>query len=131
MIIVDASSLYDVITEGPHATWVRDRLVDSDDLAAPELIDAEIVGLLRRDVAAGVLDPSRGEIALAELFDWPGERIAHRSLSARVWELRDNVRTWDAYYVALAEAFECPLLTLDHRLTRASGPQCTFWSPHS
>lgn len=131
MIVVDASGLYEVITEGPQGEWVREKLTKSDELFAPELIDVEIVGLLRRDVAAQLLDSSRAEIALAELIDWPGERIPHRSLNRRVWDLRSNVRTSDAYYVALAEVLRCPLLTLDARLSRASGPGCQFISPKS
>ena len=131
MIVVDASGLYEVITEGPQAEWVREQLTKSDELFAPELIDVEIVGLLRRDVDAQVLDSSRAEIALAELIDWPGERIPHRSLNRRVWDLRNNVRTPDAYYVALAEVLRCSLLTLDARLSRASGPRCEFVAPKS
>ena len=129
MLVVDASALYEVVTEGTQAEWVRLQFAASDEISAPELIDIELVGLLRRDVAAGLLDPSRAEIALAESIDWPGERISLRSLSYRVWDLRDNVRTSDAFYVALAETFRCPLLTLDLRLARATGPQCVFVVP--
>lgn len=42
----------------------------------------------------------------------------------RVWQLRDTVRGWDAFYVVLAEAMNATLLTMDSRLTRASGPRC-------
>ena len=42
----------------------------------------------------------------------------------RVWELRENLTSYDAWYVAVAEAFDCPLATLDRRLSRASGPTC-------
>ena len=129
MLIVDASGLYEVITEGPRAEWVRQQLELFDELAAPELVDVEVVGLLRRDTAAQLLDVSRAEIALGELSDWPGERVPHRSLSKRVWELRGNVRTTDAFYVALAETLLCPLLTLDVKLARANGPQCEFIIP--
>jgi Predicted nucleic acid-binding protein, contains PIN domain len=129
VLVVDASCLYEVITEGPLAPWVRQTLLSADDPVAPEIIDSEVVGVLRRDVARGELEVSRAEIAIVELFDWPGERIALRNLNQRVWDLRANVRTNDAYYVALAEAIGCPLITLDARLTRASGPRCTFLTP--
>lgn len=36
---------------------------------------------------------------------------------------------YDAWYVALAEMFACPLATLDGRLSRATGPQCQFATP--
>jgi len=42
----------------------------------------------------------------------------------RAWKLRNSVRGWDAFYVALAEAFDATLLTLDSRLPRAHGPAC-------
>ena len=47
----------------------------------------------------------------------------------RVWELRRNVTCYDAWYVALAEAFDCPLATLDGKLSRASGPTCGIITP--
>jgi predicted nucleic acid-binding protein len=59
-----------------------------------------------------------------DLWDWPGERFEHRPLLHRAWELRDNVREWDAFYVALAEALNGTLLTLDRRLSRAPGVRC-------
>lgn len=37
--------------------------------------------------------------------------------------------TWDAYYVALAEALDAPLVTLDRQLERADGPECKFIIP--
>ncbi|MCW2650038.1 MAG: putative nucleic acid-binding protein contains domain [Mycobacterium sp.] len=62
--------------------------------------------------------------AVADLRDWPGERFGHRWLLERAWRLRDSIRGWDAFYVALAEAFDATLLTLDGRLALAHGPTC-------
>ena len=42
----------------------------------------------------------------------------------RAYELRATVTVYDAVYVALAEALDCPLLTADARLARAPGPRC-------
>ena len=47
----------------------------------------------------------------------------------RVWALRSNLSSYDAWYVALAEALGCPLLTLYARLSRASGPGCEIVVP--
>ena len=52
------------------------------------------------------------------------ERFGARGLLPRIWELRDSVSSYDATYVALAEALECALLTADGRLARAHGPRC-------
>ena len=40
-----------------------------------------------------------------------------------------NVTSYNAWYIAAAEAFELPLATLDQRLSRASGPSCRFRLP--
>jgi predicted nucleic acid-binding protein len=126
MLVVDASCLYEVLVDGPAAEAVRARLADDEGCAAPHLIDAEVLALIRRDHLRGVLDRTAAHQAVEDLFAWPGERFGHRSLLARAWELRATVRSWDALYVALAEALGGTLLTLDARLARASGPGCAF-----
>jgi predicted nucleic acid-binding protein len=47
-------------------------------------------------------------------------------LLGRVWQLRENLSAYDATYVAVAEAFEVPLMTADGRLARAPGPRCAI-----
>ena len=54
----------------------------------------------------------------------PSQRHHARTAAARCWELRDNVTTYDAAYVALAEALRVPLLTADARLANAPGIRC-------
>lgn len=124
MLVVDASCLYEVVADGPDAQSVRRRLAEDTDQAAPQLIDAEVLGLIRRDSLTRRLDGTAAGQAVADLRDWPGERFGHRLLLDRAWELRDNVRTWDALYVALAEAMRATLITRDERLARAEGPTC-------
>ncbi len=48
-------------------------------------------------------------------------RYPHTSLVERIWSLRDNLTACDAAYVALAEALDAPLVTLDARLASAPG----------
>lgn len=55
--------------------------------------------------------------------------VPFEPFAERVWELRRNVTSYDAWYVAVAEAFRLPLATLDRRLSRASGPSCRFRLP--
>ena len=82
--------------------------------------------MIRRHHFAGALDTTAAAQAVDDLADWPGERYGHRTLLARAWELRATVRSWDALYVALAEAFEATLVTTDARLARAIGPECAI-----
>jgi predicted nucleic acid-binding protein len=39
-------------------------------------------------------------------------------LLERIWELRVNLSSYDAGYVALAEVLDCPFVTADARLSR-------------
>ena len=47
----------------------------------------------------------------------------------RIWALRSNLTSYDAWYVALTEALGCPLATLDRKLGRATGPVCEIVTP--
>ena len=49
------------------------------------------------------------------------QRHSHEALLERAWALRTNVTTYDAVYVALAEALDATLLTCDSKLARAPG----------
>ncbi|HVM53572.1 MAG TPA: type II toxin-antitoxin system VapC family toxin [Acidimicrobiales bacterium] len=126
MLIVDASSLYEVVADTARADDVRARLALDADHAAPSVVDVEVISVIRRDHLAGRLDVTAATQAVQDLRDWPGERFAHRPLLDRVWQLRQSVRTWDAFYVALAEVMQATLITSDSRLARAAGPRCTI-----
>jgi predicted nucleic acid-binding protein len=126
MLVVDASCLYEVVADTPRSEAIRDRLADDPDHAAPHVIDVEVMSVIRRHHLMGRLERTAAHQAIDDLRSWPGERFGHRSLLDRAWELRDRVRGWDAFYVALAEAFDATLLTLDERLDRAIGPTCAI-----
>ena len=124
MLIVDASCLYEVVADGTAAESVRARMAQDPDQAAPHVVDAEVLGVVRRHHLQGRLDNTSARQAVADLRDWPGERFGHRSLLERAWELRDRVRSWDAMYVALAEILDGTVLTLDARLGKVRGLDC-------
>lgn len=126
MLVVDASALFEVVADAPGAEEVRTILVADPDHAAPHLIDAEVLSVIQTHHRLGSLDATAASQAVDDLRLWPGERWAHRPLLERAWELRHNVRGYDALYVALAEALEATLLTLDHRLGRAAGVRCSI-----
>ena len=126
MLVVDASCLYEVVTSTARAEAIRERLAADDDQFAPHVVDVEVFGIIRRHHLAGHLDATAANQAVDDLRDWPGQRVGHRPLLERAWELRASVRGWDAMYVALAEASGAVLLTLDRRLTTAAGPTCRF-----
>jgi predicted nucleic acid-binding protein len=124
VLVIDASCLYEVLVDGPHAEGLRRRLAVESDQAAPHIIDVEVFGTIRRHHLGGLLDGTAAQQAVEDLADWAGERFSHRLLLERAWQLRSNVRGWDAMYVALAEALGATLLTRDERLASAPGPTC-------
>jgi predicted nucleic acid-binding protein len=125
VIVVDASVVAVALgDDGPDGERVRDRLRVERRLAAPELLDLEVVSVLRGRQRSGQIPQRRAEQALADLIRLPLERAAHRPLLPRCWELRDNLTPYDAAYVALAEILDTALLTADARLARATGPRC-------
>jgi predicted nucleic acid-binding protein len=124
MIVVDASTLVDVLLGTHRAEAVRQRLAADTDHAAPHILDVEVFGVLRRELLRGRLDRTEATQAVADLRIWPGERYGHQLLLERAWELRASVRGWDAMYVALAEALGASLVTADRRLAVANGPRC-------
>jgi predicted nucleic acid-binding protein len=100
-----------------------------DSLAAPHLMPVEVANILRRAAQTGELSEEIATLAHADLSALPVELFPYEPLAERVWSLRANVTAYDAWYVALAEALDAPLATLDRRLTRATGPRCELRSP--
>ena len=124
MIVIDATVLVVALADdGPDGDLVRDRL-RRESLTAPDLVDLEVVSVLRRLHRAGGLDARRGTLAVRDLHDLPFDRVPHRALVQRCWELRGNFTAYDAAYVALAEALDVPLMTADQRLASAPGLPC-------
>jgi predicted nucleic acid-binding protein len=124
MIVVDASvlatALVDEAVDGRRAR----RRLRGERLAAPFLIDLEVVSAIRQVARTHALDERRVRQALAQLVALPLRRARHTPLLPRIWALRDNLTPYDAAYVALAEAIGAPLLTADRRLAGAPGVEC-------
>jgi predicted nucleic acid-binding protein len=126
VLVVDASVLSVALADdGPDGDAARARL-RGERMAAPELVDLEVVSVLRRQNRAGRLDDRRAGLAMTDLAALPMHRGLHVLLLARCWELRDDLTAYDAAYVALAEALDAILLTGDRRLARAAGLTCTI-----
>ncbi len=124
MIVVDASVIAAaLIREDSTGDRLRARL-GGERLAAPAVMDIEVVSTWRGFCRAGRVPARRAEVALADLAGMPLERAPHSPLMPRIWELRDNLSTYDAAYVALAETLDTILVTGDARLARAPGIQC-------
>ncbi len=125
MPVVDATVLVAATADlGARGDWAETTL--SGYLAAPQIVYAEAANALRRLEGKGTLTPSEATAAHRGLFRVPLMLFPFEPLAERVWELRPNLTCYDAWYVALAEALEYPLATIDRRLARAPGPTCEF-----
>ncbi len=120
MIVVDASAAIRALLHDGEAR----RYLSTESLAAPHLIDAEVLQALRRLAARGVAGSADAERAVRQWSRLGLTRLAIHGLTSRIWALRHNLSAYDASYVALAEALDCPLLTADARLAGAPGPRC-------
>jgi predicted nucleic acid-binding protein len=124
VLVVDASVLaVALIDDGPDGDAARQRL-GGEHLAAPALLDLEVVSAWRGLARGGRLDARRVGLALDDLLEIPIQRVEHTPLLGRCWELRENLTIYDAAYVALAEALQAALLTGDRRLAGVPGVQC-------
>jgi predicted nucleic acid-binding protein len=121
MSVVDASVLVEFLAGGERGEAAERAIGRERWVWAPALIDAEVGNALRRQVRMKEISVRKAGAALEDFLDMRLQRVPHRSLVERAWQLRDNVSFYDALYVALAEALGKPLLTLDVRLARAPG----------
>ena len=94
MIVVDSCAVVDALSGVGGAGELRAALV-AEELHAPTLLDYEVVSALRGLTP----DPAATGVGPA------------------------RQPSYDAVYVVLAEALDCPLLTRDARLARSSGRQ--------
>ncbi len=121
MIVVDSAVVVDALTALPGTEALRAHLA-AEELHAPTLLDYEVVSALRGLTLGRNLSPTRAADLLSDFEDLPLRRWPFAdALRRRALQLRDTVSAYDAAYVALAEALECPLLTRDIRLADSSG----------
>jgi predicted nucleic acid-binding protein len=128
-LVVDASvAVAAVVDDGEDGDWAR-AVLGAGHPMAPQLLPVEVASTLRRLVLAGRVAAASARGALHDLHDLAIELYPFEPFTERVWELRTTVTAYDAWYVAVAEANEVPLATLDARLAGAAGPRCTFVRP--
>ncbi len=127
--VVDASVLVAALVEpGGDGRWAESTLAEGN-LAAPELVLVEATNVLRRIEQNKQISRVEATFAQADLLRLDVETFPFAPFAERVWALRGNLTSYDAWYVALAEALDCPLATLDRRLSRARGLVCEVIVP--
>jgi predicted nucleic acid-binding protein len=126
-IAIDASALVELLLQTAVGRRIA-HLVSGAHLIAPDVINPEAMQSLRGLERAGKLSSERAATAVARLAGSPIVRVPTIGLIADAWALRSNLSAYDACYVALARALDCPLLTLDAPLQRAPSLGIAFLS---
>lgn len=127
--VVDASVLVAAMVDsGAEGLWAE-QVLAAGGLVAPHLAVVEATDILRRLELAGKLESREANAAARELLMIEMELVPFLPFAQRVWELRRNVTSYDAWYVATAEELALPLATLDRPLAAAPGPRCRFLLP--
>jgi predicted nucleic acid-binding protein len=121
VIVVDTSAVVDRLARHPANDHLRRRLEGERLWHAPYLLDIEFLHALRRLVAGNELSEERAAAARQDYADLSLTRYPHQPLADRIWQLRHNLTAYDAVFVALSEALDAPLVTMDARLASAPG----------
>lgn len=116
--VIDASAATEYLLRTSLGLKLVDILEDAT-LLAPELLDVEVMSVLRRAVLRREITEQRAALALDDLADWGVDRIPHLRLLRVAWQHRNNVSAYDAFYVAVARLANATLLTIDGPLSRA------------
>lgn len=114
MIVVDASAMVEALIGRAVDAELLDALTDG--VHAPHLLDVEVLSVLRGLLLGGKLDSAAAEEARRDHFLFAIDRYEVAPLANRIWQLRHQYTSYDAAYLALAEALEAPLYTCDAKL---------------
>jgi predicted nucleic acid-binding protein len=114
VIVIDASAMVEALV-GREAD---DELLDalSGEVEAPHLLDVEVLSGLRGLLLGGKLEPAAADVARRDHFDLSITRHDTAPLAGRIWAFRHQYTSYDASYLALAEALQAPLYTCDAKL---------------
>lgn len=130
--VVDTSTVVRYLQNHPDDEALQNRFDREECLHAPALIDAEVAsvvrGLMLTTKRKVVLSTERADEMLAAFADLRLERHPMLPYLRRVLELRHNLTVDDAFYVALAETLNMPLLTDDGKYARAAGHRAVIES---
>jgi predicted nucleic acid-binding protein len=126
VIVVDASVLANIVGDDDADGDRAREALRGQELSVPDLVDVEVVSVLRRRWLAKTLTARRFAAAIEDLGELPADRYPVLPFMPRAYELRANVSAYDATYIALAEQLDCALVTADRRLATAPGPRCAI-----
>jgi predicted nucleic acid-binding protein len=117
-----------LLDSGSDGEWATQQL-EGASVSAPSLMPFEAANIIRRSEQARLVSSDVAAQAHADLLRRSLDLWSYESFAQRAWELRHNLTSYDASYVALAELIETPLVTLDRRIAKVRGLRCVVHSP--
>lgn len=132
--VVDASIVVRLLANRRDDEGLRERFGRSRRVHSPALVDAEVTSAIR-----GLLLTTKPEVRISDLRaaemveDFAALPLVRHRMAPyqpRVLALRANFTAYDAFYVALAESLDVPLLTDDRKYAGAPGHSAVIetWS---
>lgn len=118
-LVTDASVLVPALGDDGAAGLQMRSALSGHGVIVPDLVDCEVLSAWRRAVRTGKMTSQRADRAVHFLSVAPLIRTSTEPLLKLIWHHRENISTYDATYIALAELYEIPLLTADTRLATA------------
>lgn len=124
-LVVDASAIVSLLIDpGAVGRLIATRLSDAA-LLAPALLPFDVANVLRRRRNGGLLSSAEAGLALEGFAEMPIDLWPWETVAGRAWALGDDLSSYDASYVSLAEQTNAILVTRDKRLAAAPGLRCT------
>ena len=117
-----------MLDSGPDGVWAE-QVLSSGPIYGPELVAVETTNIIRRLERAKQITPLEATSAHQDHLRLNIELYPFAPFADRIWTLRHVLTSYDAWYVAVAEALDLPLATLDRRLAKANGAACEFLRP--
>jgi predicted nucleic acid-binding protein len=128
--VVDASVLVAALVDsGKPGTWAEKVIGEAGGLVAPELMLIEAASALRGLERRGAISRLEATAAQRDSLRFGAELLPFVPFADRVWELRHNLSSYDALYVAIAETVGARLATLDLRLAEMARKTCQVLIP--
>lgn len=118
VLVVDASVVVDLVARFRPQPLQELLWAPGAVLAAPELIDVEVLNALRKLDSMGAIPASRQDNLPAVLRSLGIRKYRHDNLLDSIWAFRSNVTAYDAAYVTLARLLNATLVTRDTRLAK-------------
>jgi predicted nucleic acid-binding protein len=129
MIVIDASALASaLLDDGSLGGRAREILTDDPHWTAPAHLITEVMSVIRGHVLGSKLSLDRADDAISALTSLTVTLDDCQGLLGRIWQLRHNLTSYDAAYVALAEPLDAVLVTADLRLVNVAGIACRTMS---